>query len=60
MSKLTAIVEWLKGKKTYILAALGGLVVALSWAGVIDQVLADRLLQIMGFGAIAALRASKN
>ena len=47
----------LNGKRTYILAALGGLVVALTLAGVIPQETSDLLLAALGFGGLSALRA---
>lgn len=50
------LLQILKGKKTLICAALGGLVVALKLAGVVDDSLASTLLELMGFGGLAALR----
>lgn len=53
------LLEYLRGKKTYILSGLGVVVVALWALGVIDQDTADKLLVALGFGSVAALRASK-
>ena len=54
---MKSLIEKLNGKRTYILAAVGGLVVALSLAGVISPETADVLLKLIGFGGLAALRA---
>lgn len=51
--------EWLKGKKTYITTVIGAIVVVLWWLNIIDSDLADKILILLGFGGIAALRASK-
>lgn len=51
--------SWLQGKRTYILTACGASVVALAWAGWIDIETANKILALLGFGAVAALRASK-
>lgn len=54
MSQLLAL---LVGKKTYLLAAAGGVVVALNLAGVIDAATAAKLAGLLGFGSVAALRS---
>ncbi len=51
------VLEFLKGKKTYVLAVAGAVVMGLWMAGVLDQEAADALLAMLGFGSIAALRA---
>ena len=51
------VIEWLKGKKTYLVAAGIGIVVALQQAQVIDPELAGTILTFMGAGGLAALRA---
>jgi len=48
----------LSGKKTYILAFIGGTVLALNLLGVIDQDVANQILTMLGFGSIVTLRAS--
>ena len=49
--------EWLSGKKTYILTGCGIVVVGLWMFGVIDQQVADYCLAALWLGSIAALRA---
>lgn len=48
----------LTGKRTYICAVLGGLVVALRILELIDGPTAEALLGLLGFGGLAALRAA--
>ena len=48
--------EWFKGKKTYIVAVAGALVVGLFFVGVIDEQIATAALGALGFGAVATLR----
>ncbi len=50
-------ITFLKGKKTYILATLGALVVFVKFLGWIDEATANTLLGLLGFGAFATLRA---
>ena len=52
-------INFLKGYRTYILAFLGIVVAGAQTLGYIDLTLANSLLGILGFGAIATLRASK-
>lgn len=49
----------LEGKRTYIVAGLGAIVVGLWLANIIDNNMADKLLALLGFGGLAALRAAK-
>lgn len=51
--------NWFSGRKTYIVAALGGIVVIANFLGYLDSSTANLLLGILGFGGIAALRAAK-
>lgn len=44
------------GKKTYIMAALGGVTVVLFFLNVIDAETANMFLGLLGFGGLAALR----
>ena len=55
---MTNLLNFLKGKKTFICAALGGVVVALKLAGVLDGQTMETLLALLGFGAAASLRAA--
>ena len=49
--------EWLSGKKTYIISGLGCVVVGLYIFGVIDDKTAEMLGGLLGFSGIATLRA---
>jgi hypothetical protein len=49
--------EWLRGKKTYIVTILAGLVLAGYLLGWLDEKTTDALLVMLGFGGLAALRA---
>lgn len=49
----------LAGKKTYIMAFAGAVVQGLVFYGVLTQEQANPILGMLGFGAFAALRASK-
>ena len=51
------IITYLKGKKSYIIAAGGAVVIGLYLAGVLDLTTTNILLGLLGFGGIAALRA---
>ena len=53
------LLDLLKGRRTYICALLGGLVVALKLLGKLDAATSDTLLALLGFGGLAALRAAK-
>lgn len=52
--------DMLKGKKTYIVAALAAAVVVGHTLGVVDSDLANRLLELLGVGAVITLRAGMN
>ena len=54
---MTAILEFLKGKKTYLQAAGVAIVVGLHTAGVIDNSVATMLLGLLGAGSIASIGA---
>ncbi len=53
MSKL---LEFLKGKKTYVIFALGLLVFALKIGGVIDEKVAIDILTALGLGGLLTIR----
>lgn len=48
----------LSGQRTYILAALGAIIVGLKMAGILSPEAADSLLTILGVGSVASLRAA--
>ena len=49
--------EWLSGKKSYIIAACVGLVVAARFLNLLDETTYQVLLGLLGAGGIASLRA---
>ena len=49
--------DFLKGKRTYIFAGLGAIVVFCYWMTWIDYIIAEQLVAMLGFGGLAALRA---
>jgi hypothetical protein len=51
------VVEFLSGKKTYIMTGLGTIVVGLWMFGLITLEQANYAVAALGFGSIAALRA---
>ena len=51
------MLDWLQGKKTYILAALVALVSGAQYAGLLSNVNATALYGVLGAGSLAALRA---
>ena len=53
------IIEWLRGKKSYIFAALGALAVFAKLVGLIDEATMNTLLALLGFGGLAALKAGQ-
>lgn len=55
---MTDVVTWLRGKKTYLCAGAGGVVIVPYFVGVLEKSTADALLAACGFGSLAALRAS--
>lgn len=52
--------NWLKGKKTYIIAALMLIVQGLQMSGTITPELANELLKLLGMGAVATVAAKMN
>ena len=50
--------NWLNGKRTYIVAAGIGIVSGLKAAGIIDPATADVLLTLLGGAGLAAVRAA--
>jgi hypothetical protein len=52
------MLDFLKGKKTYILAAAGGVIIFGYILGWIDSTVANVLLGLLGFGGLATLRAA--
>ena len=52
--------NWLKGKKTYIVAFLMVVVNGLYMSGQIDATTRDSLLQLLGAGAVATVAAKVN
>lgn len=52
------MISFLQGKKTYILAGLGVLVLVLGQFGVIDSASVSAILPYLGFGSILTLRAA--
>lgn len=50
--------DFIKGKRTYFLAAAGAVVQGLVFAGVLTQEQATPILGFLGFGAAASLRAA--
>ena len=53
---ISNLVEFLKGKKTYIVVGLGLVVLALKVTGVLDSTIADSILVALGMGGLATLR----
>ena len=53
------IIEYLRGKKSYIFAAFGALTVFAKLAGFIDDATMNTLLALLGFGGLAALKAGQ-
>lgn len=53
------LLVWLEGKKTYISAVCGAVVVFLKLTNVLDEQTSNTLLALFGFGGLAALRAKK-
>lgn len=52
--------EWLKGKKTYILAILMAIVNGLYFSDKIDKATYDMLINLLGAGAVATVAAKVN
>ncbi len=55
---MSQILEFLSGKKTYLMSGLGLLVVGLWIFGLIDEVVASKALAALGFGGVITLRAA--
>lgn len=55
---LLKLARSLNGKKTYLLAVLGAVVVLLEYFKVIDPTLKDTLLGLFGAGAVASVRSA--
>lgn len=55
---MDAILNFLSGKKTYLMSALGLVVIGLWLFGVIDQAIAEKALVALGFGGAISLRAA--
>ena len=49
--------QYLKGKKSYIISIIGGILCALNLAGILPSEWIEKLLPLLGFGGLAALRA---
>ena len=52
------LVEWLAGRKTYLMGGLGLVVVGLWIFGVIDDQVASKALTALAFGGVISLRAA--
>lgn len=57
--KVNFMFTTLAGYRTYICAAAGAAVVACFFLGWVDETAANMLLGLLGFGALASLRAAK-
>lgn len=55
---MDALLNFLSGKKTYLMSALGLVVIGLWLFGVIDQAIAEKALVALGFGGAISLRAA--
>lgn len=49
--------QWLVGKKTYLMAIAGGVVFVLAKLGIIDPTVSDWLFGLFGFGTVVSMRA---
>ena len=54
---MNKIIEFLKGKKTYIQSGIALVVIALWMGGYIDEVTAAPILAMLGFGSAISLKA---
>jgi hypothetical protein len=52
------IIEFLKGKKTYIIVGIGVVALALGWAGIIPADLANKIAELCGLGSLITIRAA--
>lgn len=55
---MSQILEFLSGKKTYLMSGLGLVVVGLWIFGLIDDQIAGKALTALGFGGVITLRAA--
>ena len=55
---MSNIVEFLKGKKTYIIVGIGVVAFVLGWAGVIPVDLANKIAELCGLGSLITVRAA--
>lgn len=55
---MDAILNFLSGKKTYLMSGLALVVMGLWLFGVIDQAVAEKALVALGFGGAISLRAA--
>ena len=51
------VIEFLQGKKTYIVGGAALLVVGLWIGGIVDDTMAAQALSALGFGGVITLRA---
>ncbi len=50
--------NFLEGKKTYILAVAALVIIGANLLGFVDEVTANTLLAVLGFGSVISLRAA--
>lgn len=55
---IVSVVQYLSGKKTYVLGFAAVVVTVLSMTGVMPPDLANRLLELLGAGSILTIRAA--
>ena len=53
---MNKILAFLKGKKTFIVVALGAIVIVLGKTGVLDEQVVTDILVLLGLGGLATLR----
>ena len=51
------MLDFLKGKKTYILVVIGAIGYGLALAGIITEDMLEKVLTLLGIGAVGTLRA---
>ena len=56
---MKTIIEELRGKKTYVIAIIAGLVTVMKMLGNIDDATYTTLMGLLGAGGLATLRAAK-
>ena len=57
---MAKLLDFLKGKKTFLLVAFGLLALVLKETGVLDPSVADPVIAATGLGALATLRLGLN